>query len=102
VQNYRKTISKEREIKTIADFPKKVLPASTVEQKVLPKSNLGTQTIRRSLPKSPILYEAPQIDQKSRPTTSDVLYETTTEPGTCKRGDADDGEDDKEVLNSGS
>jgi hypothetical protein len=108
---------KKREIKTIADFLKKVLPTSTFEQKVLPKNgslHTGSQTVRRSLLKtrSP-LHEAPHIDltpSLSTSTTSDVIFETTTPPGTSKRGDADIEEieeDDynhiqKEVLDFGT
>jgi hypothetical protein len=95
-------LERKREIKTIANFVKKLLHTSTFEQKVLPESNSGTQTIRRCLPKTPLLHEAPQIDLKASPTTSAVKYETTTPLGTIKRGDAADGEEDnKEVLEFG-
>jgi hypothetical protein len=98
-------LERKREIKTIADFLKKVLPASTFEQKVLPKIgslHTGTHTLRLSLPKtrSP-LHEAPQIDLTASPTTSttsDVLYETVTPPSTSKRGDADLDEDDHHIV----
>ena len=91
---------RNRQIKTIADFLKKVLPASVMEQKVMPKLEslqAGTQTDRRpSTSPSPGLYASPH--PKAIPSTSgEVTYASTTPPSpVIKTGSDDDVDDDND------
>jgi hypothetical protein len=69
-------VARKREIKTIADFKKKVLPTYTFQYKVMLKIeslHSGTQTIQSSPPstyaKKEVLYETPPISPRSDLTT---------------------------------
>ena len=98
-------VERKRQIKTVADFLKEVLPSSsTFDQNIKPNldaSHLGAQTELRpaTLAKRYIKSELPatpakrHIAYKTTPitsTSSDVIYETSTPPPSIEKGDDDD------------
>jgi hypothetical protein len=103
-QLHEADVQRERQINTIADLLKKVLPSSMFDQNLKPKLDAlrsGTQTeLLLSPPPTPakrhIVFETPKRAPTARSepyafpsTSSEVIYETTTPPP-IEIGDDDD------------
>ena len=108
-KRHEEDVERKRQIKTVADFLKQVLPSSssTFDQNIRPNldaSHFGAQTELRpatpakhyiksehpaTLAKRHIAYKATPISS----TSSDIIYETSTPPPSIEKGDDDEDDD---------